>query len=124
MQQRRYRKEPRDVDAVLRQWMTAQGFYNSGLWRTLGNALREALPVRWHEHVQLCRVAGSQASIAVDSAALLAELKGFHASRLRVALQNAAPRQGLRDVKFILGQPTPRRDSRPGPASHQSRGTE
>ena len=104
MNERPFRKQPRDMDAVLRQWVTTQGFDNAGLWRKLGAALRESLPARWHRHVQLCRVCGSQVSVAVDSAALLAELTSFHASRLRVALQNAAPGHGLREVKFVLAE--------------------
>ena len=124
MEHRPFRSKPRDVDAVLRQWMKAQGFTDAALWQQLGAALREALPVRWHRHVQLCRVAGSRASIAVDSPALLAELKGFHAARLRVALQNAVPRQGLRDVSFILAQPPARKDSRGPSDSGPDRGAE
>ena len=104
MNKRPFRKQPRDMDAVLQQWITAQGFNNAGLWQQLGVALREALPAQWHSHVQVCSIRGSQVSVSVDSAALLAELTSFHASRLRVALQNAAPGHGIREVKFVLAE--------------------
>lgn len=101
MNKRPFRKQPRDMDAVLQQWITAQGFNNASLWQQFGAALRDALPTQWHSHVQLCQIRGSQVSVAVDSAALLAELTSFHASRLLVALQKAAPGHGLREVKFV-----------------------
>jgi hypothetical protein len=101
-EQRAYRREPRNFGPVLRQWLGAAGFLNAELWERLGTALRSSLPAAWCGHVQVCRVAGGEVTLAVDSAALLAELRSFHAARLRVAMCEAAPRQGLRRLKFIL----------------------
>lgn len=100
--ERLYRRQPRLIEAVARQWMVEQGFFQAEAWGKLGSALRSALPAAWGGHVQICRIAGGQVTVAVDSAALLAELQSFHASRLRTAFREAAPRQGVRKVKFIL----------------------
>jgi hypothetical protein len=104
-EQRAYRSEPRGIEKVLRQWLVTQGFSKAELWEQLGGALRGNLPPAWCGHVQVCRVAGDEVTVAVDSAALLAELQSFHASRLRQAMREAAPRQGVRRLKFILSHP-------------------
>jgi hypothetical protein len=93
------------MDRVLAQWMGSRGLGQPQVWAGLSEALGATLPLAWREHVQLCRVAGAEVSIAVDSAPLLAELKSFHAARLKVALQAAAPAQGLRRVRFLLARP-------------------
>ena len=105
MEARTYRREPRPVGEALTQWLRANGLNRPQRWAALARAVADALPAAWGEHVQLCQVAGAAVCLAVDSAPLLAELQAFHAARLKTALQAAAPRQGVRQLRFVLADP-------------------
>ena len=105
MAYRTYRSEPRQMHDALTEWMAAGGFDRPRLWQSLQEALQTAVPAEWRSHAYLCGVSGNEACVAVDSAALLAELKGFYTSRLRATFQAAAPQQGLRRIRFVLVHP-------------------
>ena len=94
---------PENLKEILARLFTARGWGRRQARRHLDRAWEAVAGPAYTPHSRVLGVRRGTLEVEVDNAVLLQELAHYHKRRLRTALAERLPAEGIKDVRFRAG---------------------